>query len=727
MKTSRLVLSLLAATACVDAPATGPDPSVILGTAVAAIAPTSNPACTIHWASGVAGSWFDATKWNPAVVPGPASSVCIDAPGTYMVTLDPVTDATPVAIAALDLGGAGAVPTLRLTGTSTIMNLTQGIMVGANAVLDLRNFTGATITSQGTLTNQGTVAAVAACGNCGTGNVINADIINQGTLHSAAMVALGKVNGAVENSGAITFGNNGEITIPATAGNPTFSQNGGSITGNGNFTRLNMLAGTFTMNGGKARQRLPANKKPVVILDGANLVMTAGATDSAVIGVLARSATTPTIAGDVRALTTLWLGGSVDGQPGSVAFTGNPTNLGTITTVRQIDTFGGQLTIAGTGRLTNAGLIDQSLNSGAQAVFTYTIEVTNSGTHKLATSSGATFSKVGGSYVNTGTIDMTASVAVLTILGSTLTSTGIITGGSVRVDAGGRLKATGLSPTTISPINGGVVEPGLSLGLLTVNQFTPATTGVLRIELGGATAGTTYDQLDATVVANLQGTLDVVGVNGFAVGMCGQQFDVLTHPRASGYGTFGTINGLNPAPGRQLRVVYINATATTKGIVRLIGFDGASKVCVGQTQTNISEGGAGSQYAIALDHAPSGSVVVTATPDAQVTVSPSSLTFTSANWQMPQFFTVTAVDDAVYEGTHSGTVTHAVATTDASYQGFVPSPLTASIADNDVAGPPPPPPTPPTPTATPRHRHRHPRHHHRRRRRPGQCRPAPET
>ncbi|MBK6487845.1 MAG: hypothetical protein IPF98_13440 [Gemmatimonadetes bacterium] len=344
------------------------------------------------------------------------------------------------------------------------MNLTQGIMVGANAVLDLRNFTGATITSQGTLTNQGTVAAVAACGNCGTGNVINADIINQGTLHSAAMVALGKVNGAVENSGAITFGNNGEITIPATAGNPTFSQNGGSITGNGNFTRLNMLAGTFTMNGGKARQRLPANKKPVVILDGANLVMTAGATDSAVIGVLARSATTPTIAGDVRALTTLWLGGSVDGQPGSVAFTGNPTNLGTITTVRQIDTFGGQLTIAGSGRLTNAGMIDQSLNSGAQAVFTFTIEVTNSGTHKLATSSGATFSKVGGSYVNTGTIDMTASVAVLTILGSTLTSTGIITGGSVRVDAGGRLKATGSSPTTISPINGGVVEPGLSLG-----------------------------------------------------------------------------------------------------------------------------------------------------------------------------------------------------------------------------------------------------------------------
>ena len=206
------------------------------------------------------------------------------------------------------------------------------------------------------------------------------------------------------------------------------------------------------------------------------------------------------------------------------------------------------------------------------------------------------------------------------------------------------------------------------LGIATVSLFRPTATGVLRIELGGTTLGTGYDRLDATTSTTLGGTLQIVEANNFQSGKCGQVFDVLTHTLASGYGTFSSVTGLSPASGRSLRLLYINATPTTKGFVRLVGFDGAQKVCVGSNPVSISEGGAGVQYAIALDHAPTANVVVSATPNAQVTVSPPSLTFTTSNWQLPQFFTVTAVDDQAQEGAHTGTVTHAVTSTDATYQ-----------------------------------------------------------
>src|SRR5262245_52894622 len=108
MKTPRTAILGLAlvATACLDGTSDiiGPSP---IGDAVAAIPPTNNTACNVHWIAGT-GAWTTAANWNPAVVPGPTSSVCIDAAGTYTVTLDPAVDATPVDILALDIGGAGA-------------------------------------------------------------------------------------------------------------------------------------------------------------------------------------------------------------------------------------------------------------------------------------------------------------------------------------------------------------------------------------------------------------------------------------------------------------------------------------------------------------------------------------------------------------------------------------------------------------------------------------------
>jgi hypothetical protein len=103
------------------------------------------------------------------------------------------------------------------------------------------------------------------------------------------------------------------------------------------------------------------------------------------------------------------------------------------------------------------------------------------------------------------------------------------------------------------------------------------------------------------------------------------------------------------------------------------------------TGTSVTEGGATDTYTVVLNTAPSAVVTVTATPDAQVTVSPSILSFTNSNWSTPQTVTITAVDDSVTEGTHTGTIAHSTTSADSTYNALTVTPVTATITDNDTA------------------------------------------
>ena len=62
------------------------------------------------------------------------------------------------------------------------------------------------------------------------------------------------------------------------------------------------------------------------------------------------------------------------------------------------------------------------------------------------------------------------------------------------------------------------------------------------------------------------------------------------------------------------------------------------------------------------------------------------LTFTPANALTPQPVNVTAVEDAVAEGPHTSTITHAAASTDTNYNGLSINDVVANITDNDAAG-----------------------------------------
>ncbi|MBD2418514.1 lamin tail domain-containing protein [Anabaena cylindrica FACHB-243] len=102
--------------------------------------------------------------------------------------------------------------------------------------------------------------------------------------------------------------------------------------------------------------------------------------------------------------------------------------------------------------------------------------------------------------------------------------------------------------------------------------------------------------------------------------------------------------------------------------------------------TAVTEGGATDTYTVVLRSQPTADVAIAINADSQLLVSSSTLTFTSANWNIAQTVTVTAVDDALFEGSHTGAISHTAISADINYNGItVPSIATVNITDNDTA------------------------------------------
>jgi subtilisin family serine protease len=128
-------------------------------------------------------------------------------------------------------------------------------------------------------------------------------------------------------------------------------------------------------------------------------------------------------------------------------------------------------------------------------------------------------------------------------------------------------------------------------------------------------------------------------------------------------------------------------TTTTGGTLALnFSFTPNPGVIVTPTSIGATEGGATGNYTVVLATQPSDDVTITLTPDAQVGVSQPTLTFTNGNWNVAQPVIVTAIDDALAEGTHGGSVSHVAASPAAAYNGIAVASVTVSITDNDSAG-----------------------------------------
>jgi hypothetical protein len=130
-----------------------------------------------------------------------------------------------------------------------------------------------------------------------------------------------------------------------------------------------------------------------------------------------------------------------------------------------------------------------------------------------------------------------------------------------------------------------------------------------------------------------------------------------------------TVRAVNDAFGSELvHLGYIGHAVTSEDpafsgvrapdVIAYVGDNngaGSNGITIRHTDgtTVVKEGGAADSFVFALNRAPSGTVTVNVGSHARVTRSPASLTFTTSNWWVPQRVTVTAVDDAVVNGTQT--------------------------------------------------------------------------
>ena len=93
----------------------------------------------------------------------------------------------------------------------------------------------------------------------------------------------------------------------------------------------------------------------------------------------------------------------------------------------------------------------------------------------------------------------------------------------------------------------------------------------------------------------------------------------------------------------------------------------------------------GASYRVVLDSQPTVDVVITVAGHAgtEVTPSPTSLTFTTSNWDTGQTVRVTAGDDADRKD-DTVTLTHSAASTDGNYQGITIDDVTVTVNDDDI-------------------------------------------
>jgi len=131
-----------------------------------------------------------------------------------------------------------------------------------------------------------------------------------------------------------------------------------------------------------------------------------------------------------------------------------------------------------------------------------------------------------------------------------------------------------------------------------------------------------------------------------------------------------------------------NSVSLSNVTVSIIDDDNAG-IVISHTSSNtaITEDGDTDSFNMVLSSEPTADVTVTLSySDAQVTLSPETLTFTSSNWDEAQAVTATAIDDDIAEGSHSINAIFATASSDSDYNNIASSNILISITDNDTAG-----------------------------------------
>ncbi|MFL5800637.1 MAG: carboxypeptidase regulatory-like domain-containing protein, partial [Roseiflexaceae bacterium] len=128
----------------------------------------------------------------------------------------------------------------------------------------------------------------------------------------------------------------------------------------------------------------------------------------------------------------------------------------------------------------------------------------------------------------------------------------------------------------------------------------------------------------------------------------------------------------------------IASIAVTMTVERIAGF-----ILSPTTGLRTSEAGGAATFKVRLSKSPTAPVTIGlhSSDATEGTVTPAALTFSAANWSLPQTATITGADDAVDDGDVPYTIVTALASSaDPSYSGRDPPDVSVTNADDDAAG-----------------------------------------
>jgi filamentous hemagglutinin family protein len=487
-------------------------------------------------------------------------------------------------------GGMLQAPNLVVTVANG--NLAAGIdtdmlAVGAGNTLVLGgSSTADTVVVDGTLTVTGTLAAADTFTNNGVVNLagtLSGALDNDGTLNITGNTTLDAGGGTATSGGSLNVAAGALLTI---ANATTFVIDGDVGLGAGaslsTSADVDILSGTLSggalnladvdVGGNAALSGVALAATALSVADGSTLAVTGGSVGGGATSV----AGTLALTGGTLSATTLSVVGTLTSTAGAVTATGNATIDGDGSAQLAAFNVGGVLQVGddGDGALTATTL---SVAGGASVGGTSTLAAnaaTITGNLAVDGESSATFASslaVTGNVAITNesvvTLAGTAGAAAFTIdASSELALAGAAVTGSI--NNSGDLTGTGTVNGNV--LNSGVVAPGNSPGILNiVGDFVQTADGVLEIEVGGPpplAPGVTFDQVNVSGTATLDGELAFVQIDGFD-GLPGTGFVPLSFASSTGQfadvtftgdadftfpfavGPDGVLAGEPPAPG----------------------------------------------------------------------------------------------------------------------------------------------------------------------------------
>ena len=277
---------------------------------------------------------------------------------------------------------------------------------------------------------------------------------------------------------------------------------------------------------------------------------------------------------------------------------------------------------------------------------------------------------------NGGKITLTTGTIALTQVDVDVTSAGTVTGGTLRLLPGSSL--SGGATVQANVISAGTTNPGDNgIGVLKIDgSFTQYGDGVLNVQVGAPTSGGPYDQLAITGAAKFGGTFSVAPASGFTP-QVGDQFPVITYATRSS--EFSTYDGLSYAAGQTFQTDY-NATDFT-----LVAATADVRVYPA-TGLFTSEAGDFASFTVVLATEPDASVTfnLSSSNTSAGTVSPSTLTFTTSDWNVPQTVTVTGLNDNQSGSTPYQVVFAPAVSTDTNYTGLAPTSVSLTNLPDEV-------------------------------------------